>query len=101
MIVASLDTLEVWDGHLAAHGAQLMAARLELVATLAPEVEKAYQLLAPSSRPAAISYRGTVHIAESAEPDTEALEAALLEGLARRRSRRAGTRCLSGRPAPR
>src|SRR6478672_10129592 len=40
-----LDTLEVWDGHLAAHGAQLMAARLELVATLAPEVEKAYQLL--------------------------------------------------------
>ncbi len=81
----SLDTLEVWDGHLAAHGAQLMAARLELVATLAPEVEKAYQLLAPSSRPAGISYRGTVDIVESAEPDTAALEAALLDGLARRR----------------
>jgi DNA replication and repair protein RecF len=42
------ETLDVWDGHLAAHGAQLMAARLELVDQLAPEVEKAYQLLAPS-----------------------------------------------------
>ena len=43
----ALDTLDVWDGHLAAHGAQLMAARIELVSELAPEVEKAYQLLAP------------------------------------------------------
>ena len=45
-----LDTLDVWDGHLAAHGAQLIAARVELVTQLAPEVEKAYQLLAPASR---------------------------------------------------
>ena len=44
-----LDTLDVWDGHLAAHGAQLIAARVELVNQLSPEVEKAYQLLAPSS----------------------------------------------------
>jgi DNA replication and repair protein RecF len=51
------DTLDVWDGHLAAHGAQLIAARVELVNQLAPEVEKAYQLLAPSSRPASIQYR--------------------------------------------
>jgi DNA replication and repair protein RecF len=35
-----MDTLEVWDGHLAAHGAELMAARLELVNLLAPEVER-------------------------------------------------------------
>ena len=54
------DTLDVWDGHLAAHGAQLIAARVELVNELAPEVEKAYQLLAPASRPAAIQYRSTV-----------------------------------------
>ena len=52
-----LDTLEVWNGHLAAHGAELMAARLELVNLLAPEVEKAYQVLAPASRPAGIAYR--------------------------------------------
>ena len=30
-----LRTLDVWDGHLAEHGAQLLAARLELVAALA------------------------------------------------------------------
>lgn len=80
-----LDTLDVWDGHLAAHGAQLMAARLELVNQLAPEVEKAYQLLAPASRPAGISYRASVDL-DSPDPDVGYLEAALLAGLARRRA---------------
>ena len=77
-----LDTLEVWDGHLAEHGAELMAARLELVNLLAPQVEKAYQVLAPASRPAAIVYRpstgaldhaGSAGVAEC----REAIEAAL------------------------
>lgn len=54
-----LDTLDVWDGHLAAHGAALTAARIALVEQL-PEVQKAYQLLAPSSRPATIRYRSGV-----------------------------------------
>jgi DNA replication and repair protein RecF len=81
------ETLDVWDGHLAAHGAHLMAARLELVNQLAPEVEKAYQLLAPSSRAAGISYRASVDIAEpDAVGDVEYLEAALLAALAGRRS---------------
>jgi DNA replication and repair protein RecF len=80
-----LETLEVWDGHLAAHGAELMAARLELVNQLAPEVEKAYQLLAPASRPAAIAYRASIDLPEGSS-DTEVLAAALLEELARRRS---------------
>ena len=57
MTAVRSETLDVWDGHLAAHGAQLIAARVELVNELAPEVEKAYQLLAPASRPAAIRYR--------------------------------------------
>ena len=78
----ALETLDVWDGHLAAHGAALMAARLELVNQLAPEVEKAYQLLAPSSRPAAIAYRSSVEVADT---DTAHLQAALLEECARRR----------------
>jgi DNA replication and repair protein RecF len=77
------ETLDVWDGHLAAHGAQLMAARLELVDQLAPEVEKAYQLLAPNSRPAAISYRSSI---DSDGTDAESLEAALLAALAGRRA---------------
>ncbi|HPX37025.1 MAG TPA: DNA replication/repair protein RecF [Mycobacterium sp.] len=80
-----LETLDVWDGHLAAHGARLMAARLDLVNQLGPEVEKAYQLLAPASRPAAISYRASVDVEDPAV-DVGYLETALLEGLARRRS---------------
>lgn len=78
-----LDTLDVWDGHLAEHGAQLMAARADLVHHLAPEVEKAYQLLAPGSRPAAIRYRPSI----DAEDDVsvEYYEAALLDAMARRR----------------
>jgi DNA replication and repair protein RecF len=79
-----LDTLEVWDGHLAAHGAQLMAARMTLVNELNPQVEKAYQLLAPSSRAAAIGYRNSID-ADAADPDVPDLETALLAALARRR----------------
>ncbi len=79
------ETLDVWDGHLAAHGAKLMAARLDLVNQLAPEVEKAYQLLAPSSRPAVISYRSSVDAPGEAAGDAEFLEALLLAALARRR----------------
>ena len=79
-----LDTLDVWDGHLAEHGAQLMAARLELVNELAPEVEKAYQLLAPASRAATIGYRSGIEL-EGSAGDVEFLEAALLAALARRR----------------
>jgi len=83
------DTLDVWDGHLAAHGAQLIAARIELVNQLAPEVEKAYQLLAPASRPASIRYRSGVEIVEleaaAGTDSAELFEAALLDALARRR----------------
>ena len=79
-----LETLDVWDGHLAAHGAQLMAARLDLISQLAPEVEKAYQLLAPAARPATIAYRSSIG-AEHEGGDVEYLEAALLAALARRR----------------
>jgi len=80
----SLDTLDVWDGHLAAHGAELMAARIDLVNELAPEVQKSYQLLAPASRPAAISYRASVHV-EPGSTDVEQLRTALLEQMAQRR----------------
>lgn len=80
-----LDTLDVWDAHLAAHGAHLMAARLRLVNELGPEVEKAYQLLAPASRPAAIAYRSSIE-ADPDGTDLEYLEAALLAALARRRN---------------
>ncbi|MHA0284816.1 DNA replication/repair protein RecF [Mycobacterium sp. C3-094] len=85
----ALDTLDVWDGHLASHGAQLIAARVELVNELAPEVEKAYQLLAPASRPATVRYRSGVEVVEAeaavGNTDVEVFEAALLDALSRRR----------------
>jgi DNA replication and repair protein RecF len=80
----ALDTLDVWDGHLAAHGAELMAARIDLVNELAPEVQKSYQLLAPGSRPAAIGYRTSVDV-EPDRTDVEQLRAALLAQMAQRR----------------
>ncbi|MGE2732630.1 DNA replication/repair protein RecF [Mycolicibacterium vaccae] len=86
---SALQTLDVWDGHLAAHGAQLIVARIQLVNALAPEVEKAYQLLAPASRPAGIRYRSGVEVVESEAAagtvDPEVFEAALLDALSRRR----------------
>jgi DNA replication and repair protein RecF len=85
----ALETLDVWDGHLASHGAQLISARVQLVNELAPEVEKAYQLLAPGSRPAAIRYRSGVDVVEAeaaaGNSDEEMFEAALLDALSRRR----------------
>ncbi len=80
----ALDTLDVWDGHLATHGAELMAARIALVNELAPEVQKSYELLAPASRPAAIAYHASIEI-EPDQPDVDILRTALLEKMATRR----------------
>jgi len=81
----ALDTLDVWDRQLAAHGAELMSARMTLVNELAPEVQKSYQLLAPASRPVAIAYRTGVEV-EPDRLDVETLQAALLEKMAARRT---------------
>jgi DNA replication and repair protein RecF len=80
----ALETLDVWDGHLASHGAELMAARMNLVNELAPEVQKSYQLLAPASRPASISYHPSVDV-QPDNPDLELLRTALLDRMAARR----------------
>ncbi|MFI5928794.1 DNA replication/repair protein RecF [Micromonospora sp. NPDC051543] len=75
-----LGTLAVWDTHLAQHGAELLAGRLELVAALTPHVAKAYDAVAAGRGAAGIAYRPSV---ELAEPTTdratlaEALTAAL------------------------
>ena len=78
-----MQTLDVWDSHLAEHGAKLLAARLELVNQLRPEIEKAYQLLAPGARTADIRYRASVD--GDVMTGGEYLEALLLDALARRR----------------
>ncbi len=87
-----ISTLDVWDGHLAKHGAELLAGRLNLVADLAPHLGDAYAGIAPESKPAEIGYRSS--IAESLPPEygkstevradievlTDALLAALVAG---------------------
>ena len=57
---ADLGTLEVWDGHLARHGAELLAGRLELVADIAPHVARSYADVAPESWPARLAYRSSL-----------------------------------------
>ena len=52
-----LSTLDVWDTHLAGHGAVLLQGRLELCAALAPHVAKAYDAVAAGRGGAAIAYR--------------------------------------------
>jgi DNA replication and repair protein RecF len=80
-----LETLDVWDARLAAQGAELMSARIDLVNQLTPEVAKAYQLVAPGSRVAAVGYRASVAVGPTDGVDVASLEAALLSALAQRR----------------
>lgn len=89
---ADLRTLDVWDGHLARHGAELLAARLDLVADLAPHVAAAYAGVAPDSAPVGLQYRSSLGASFPPDPttdgraDVDLLEAATLTELARVRS---------------
>ena len=55
-----LRTLDSWDGHLARHGAALLAGRLRLAAELAAPVRDAYAEVAPESAPIELRYRCSV-----------------------------------------
>lgn len=79
-----LDTLAVWDAHLARHGAELLAGRLELVAALAPHVSKAYDAVAAGRGAAAVGYRPSVELPDPV-PGRAELEAALADALLRNR----------------
>ncbi len=52
-----LSTLDVWDQHLAASGAELLAHRLDLVTGLEPLAGKAYGQLAPGGGAIGVEYR--------------------------------------------
>ncbi|MBV8712029.1 MAG: DNA replication/repair protein RecF [Pseudonocardiales bacterium] len=86
---ADLRTLDVWDGHLARHGAELLGARLDLVVELAPYVDAAYRAVAPESAAAHLEYRSSLGDAvqsgvhETGKADVEALEVAMLAELGR------------------
>ena len=91
----ALATLDVWDGHLVDLGGQLLAARLRLVADLAPHVARAYAGVAGADAAvAALGYASTVPLAgdgtpvpEGTTPPTAAeLSEALRERVAERRT---------------
>lgn len=72
-----LSTLDVWDGHLAAAGAQLVAARVELVQRLRPHVTRAYEEVSAGQSEATLGYRSALLAAEGdgdglAAPEDEA-----------------------------
>ena len=80
---ADLSTLDVWDGHLAAQGATLVAARMDLVDEVAPRAVEAFAEVAPSSEPIGVEYRCSV--GEQVPRTVPELEQALLEAMARLR----------------
>ncbi len=81
-----LDTLDVWDGHLAAHGAQLMAARVELVNELAPGGREGLPAAGAGVAAGGDQLPQQRRVVDRTHgEDVEFLEAALLDGLARRR----------------
>ena len=79
-------TLDVWDEHLATAGAELLAARIALTATLRPLVARSYSAVAGAEAvEASIGYRQSLRMpglsgtAEPAEPTADA--ARLADGL--------------------
>ncbi|MGH3517048.1 MAG: DNA replication/repair protein RecF [Haloechinothrix sp.] len=100
----ALSTLAVWDAQLAEVGAQLLAARLDLVADLAPHTAAAYAGVAEGSdpdtsrarersRPALIAYRSSLGsalpaeygVAQGERADVGTLTAILIDALAESR----------------
>jgi DNA replication and repair protein RecF len=91
----AMETLDVWDGHLTDVGGQLLAARLRLVADLAPHMAGAYADVAGADAvPAALGYSSTVPLAGDgaalqpgvALPGAAELTAAMRERVAERRN---------------
>ncbi|PXW36126.1 UNVERIFIED_CONTAM: DNA replication and repair protein RecF [Williamsia faeni] len=80
-----IGTLDVWDAQLADYGAQVTAARIDLVSELEPHVRQAYSTIAPHSRPASLHYRSSVSEnvipAQGEKADVEYIEALMLNDL--------------------
>jgi DNA replication and repair protein RecF len=83
--VPDLRTLDVWDSHLARTGAELLAARLDLVEALRPLVAKSYDDVAAGAGDARLDYRSSLGSGVALVPDRDVLAAALLETMARTR----------------
>jgi DNA replication and repair protein RecF len=76
-------TLGVWDESLARFGAELMHARLDTLAALAPHVAAAYSAIAPTNNDATLEYRCAIGV----DPTTSQaeIEARLIMAMGERR----------------
>jgi len=82
-----LSTLDVWDVHLAQHGADLIAARLDLCAALGTHVAKAYDAVSAGRGEARVTYEGKSWLeASPRDLDRSAIEGHLLTALGAARS---------------
>lgn len=76
-------TLDVWDSHLAANGAELLAARLALIEDLRPFADVAYREVSKGQGEIGLAYKCSLGEALPPSADREVLSAALLSELAR------------------
>lgn len=86
--LVDLGTLDVWDSHLAAAGAELLAGRIDLVDALRPLVDKSYASVATNTSaehtvagPAALTYRSSLGEDVPLVPDRDLLSAAMINRL--------------------
>jgi DNA replication and repair protein RecF len=91
----AIETLDVWDGHLTDVGGQLLAARLQLVADLAPHMARSYADVAgPGASASGLGYSSTVPLAGDGSalvpgttlPTAAELTGAMKERVAERRN---------------
>ncbi len=92
-----LSTLDVWDRHLAAAGAEIVAARIDLLHRLRPKVAHSYEQVSAGQGEARLGYRSALlgldgegeatADEEHAFTDTAELEERLVDAMARARSK--------------
>jgi len=80
-------TLDVWDTHLATTGAELLAARLELVDVLRPLVARSYASVARGSADVRLEYVSSLGSQVALAADRQLLVELLLEAMAGMRRR--------------
>jgi DNA replication and repair protein RecF len=82
-----LHTLDIWDAHLAEHGADLLTGRLALIEDFAPYVVKSYDAVSAGRGRPALNYVSAMAEDEPLTPDRSLLKARLSAALATARGR--------------
>ena len=80
-----LRTLDAWDEHLAKHGAELLAGRIEIIDTLRPLVDKAYDAVSGGGGPTRLDYKCSLGPDTPLVPDRDMLASAIAAEVSRLR----------------